>query len=175
VLKACRSLHPGVSAGEAVAAWLSSLHGSIRTVVDHGIREGTWLSVGPIRPGIRVGDTPDFFRVGNAAGESHPLIGEGINMALQSAFLLANQVGARRAVGALEVRRIARQYAAAWRDSFSPRLRFAQAYAHAAMRPALSVPVHALLRHWPGLLTKAARWAGKARGRDASSRVGQTP
>jgi flavin-dependent dehydrogenase len=116
----------------------------------------------------------DFFRVGNAAGESHPLIGEGINMALQSAFLLAEHLGRPRAVIEQEVRRINQKYAAAWRAHFAPRLRFAAAYAQAAMRPGLTAPVHALLRKWPGLLTHAARWSGKAQSHNASHTRGPT-
>ena len=42
--------------------------------------------------GIRVGDASGPFRVGNAAGEIHPLIGEGMSMALESAFLLASRL-----------------------------------------------------------------------------------
>ena len=34
------------------------------------------------------------FRVGNAAGEAHPIFGEGISMAMQSAFVLAALIGA---------------------------------------------------------------------------------
>ena len=46
--------------------------------------------LGPIRPGVRVDYPEPLLRVGNAAGETHPLVGEGIGMALQSAALLAS-------------------------------------------------------------------------------------
>ena len=40
------------------------------------------------RPSLGDGDD-GVFRIGNAAGEAHPIVGEGISMALQSAFVLA--------------------------------------------------------------------------------------
>ena len=52
-------------------------------------REGPWLATGPIRPGVRLGHGDGIFRIGNAAGEAHPIVGEGISMAIQSAFVLA--------------------------------------------------------------------------------------
>ena len=61
-------------------------------------REGAWLSAGPIRPGIRRLRADGVFAVGNAAGEAHPIIAEGISMAIQSAWLLCVRLlrGARR-------------------------------------------------------------------------------
>ena len=56
-------------------------------------REGPWLASGPLRPGVRLGQGDGIFRVGNAAGEAHPIVGEGISMALQSAFVLAALLG----------------------------------------------------------------------------------
>ena len=42
-------------------------------------------------PRRRRGEGDDgVFRIGNAAGEAHPIVGEGISMALQSAFVLAD-------------------------------------------------------------------------------------
>jgi 2-polyprenyl-6-methoxyphenol hydroxylase-like FAD-dependent oxidoreductase len=164
-LSACRAAMPGAAAGVAVAAFLRGSCPEICEVLDPARLERPWLTVGPIRPGIRVDDGLDTFRVGNAAGETHPLIGEGINMALQSASLLARHLLQHPAV-VMDLRRtqeLNRRYAAAWRIAFNPRLRYAAGYAQMAMRPALSAPAHAMLRRWPRLLTRAARWAGKAR------------
>ncbi len=164
-LQACRATLPGVRAGDAVARLLRATCSGLRDVINDAPPEASWLAVGPIRPGIRVADRCDVFRVGNAAGESHPLIGEGITMALQGAVLLAERL-LPHPPGSLDPTRTAvlnRQYAADWRARFAPRLRFARAYAQAAMRPAVTLPVQALLRSWPSLLTQAARWAGKAR------------
>jgi menaquinone-9 beta-reductase len=114
---------------------------------------------------MRVGAGHGLFRVGNAAGETHPLIGEGIGMAMQSAVLLANTL-TQQPVETIDARRandLQRSYAAAWRSEFAPRLQLAAAYAHLAMRPGLAATTRALLRRWPILLTGAARLVGKAR------------
>lgn len=164
-LRACRELMPGATAGTAVGALLHRSCRGVREALDQAKLESSWLSVGPIRPGIRLQIGLDTFRVGNAAGETHPLIGEGISMALQSANLLAGQLlkepldrlGSRRACD------VNRRYAAAWRTAFVPRLRFAAGIAHAAMRPLCAAHIELCLHRWPSLLTEAARWAGKAR------------
>jgi len=163
-LQACRQRAPGVPAGEAVAEYLRRCCSGLATLIEPLNREGAWLSVGPIRPGIRVDLRSDVFRVGNAAGETHPLVGEGITMALQSAFLLAGCLtrSSARTTDPHAFQAIHRQYAAAWRAAFRSRLRCARLYAHVAMRPAITVPVYAVLRRCPPLLTRAARWAGKA-------------
>jgi menaquinone-9 beta-reductase len=164
-LVACRADHAGLSAGEVVEAYLRRSCLGVRETLQGAQRAGPWLTVGPLRPG-RPGPAADtLFRVGNAAGESHPLIGEGIGMALQSAVLLARELTRRspatiNACAALDVQR---RYAAAWHQEFSRRLRVATLYAQIAMRPLLTRPARALLGRWPTLLTEAARVAGKAR------------
>jgi menaquinone-9 beta-reductase len=170
-LRECRARAPGAPAGVAVEQYLRASCRGVREVLDRAQPTGTWLSVGPLRPGIRIGKKQGPFQVGNAAGETHPLIGEGINMALQSAFLLTNRL-VIQPVAAIEggrSREIHRNYAAAWRSAFALRLRLAAAYAHFAMRPALSAPATTVLRSWPPVLTEAARWAGKARSPIVSS------
>ena len=92
------------------------------------------------------GDDDGVFRIGNAAGEAHPIVGEGISMALQSAFVLAALIGPARArlVGPAVAREAQRTrshaYEAVWRRRFTRRLRVAAAFAHVAMRPALAAP-----------------------------------
>jgi hypothetical protein len=46
--------------------------------------EGSFLSTGPIHPGIRTADEDGCLFTGNIAGEAHPVIAEGISMAIQS-------------------------------------------------------------------------------------------
>jgi len=90
-----RAARPGASAGEAVLEHvLASSHG-VRAALGGAWREGAWLAAGPIRPGIRVHAPARLFTVGNAAGEAHPLVAEGIGMAIQSAWLLAQALGDR--------------------------------------------------------------------------------
>ena len=81
---------------------------------------------GPIRPGVRLGQGDGIFRIGNAAGEAHPIVGEGISMAIQSAFVLAALLGpARRRLvdpdSAAEAQAaLLREYEARWRQRFAP-------------------------------------------------------
>ena len=164
-LPACRAGLPGVVAGTTVGAYLGRSCPALRDLLDPTRSDGHWLSVGPIRPGIRLGADVDIFRVGNAAGEAHPLIGEGISIALQSAGLLTDHL-LTESPARLDRRRtheLNRRYAVAWCDAFARRLRLAAWYAHTAMHPAYAAPAQLLMRRWPPLLTRAARWAGKAR------------
>jgi 2-polyprenyl-6-methoxyphenol hydroxylase-like FAD-dependent oxidoreductase len=164
-LRALRGSLRGLSAGAAFEAYLRSSCPGVQASLEGAERIGAWLSVGPLRLGIRVRDGRGLFRVGNAAGETHPLIGEGMSMALESAFLLTNHLIPHTGCGIDAMRwiQIHRAYEAAWRAAFAPRMRVAAAYAHVAMQPALRVPVHAVLKRWPRLLTRAAAWAGKGR------------
>ncbi len=160
-----RKHHARSPAGDAVEALLRGHCTGVRQALDGARRLGPWLTVGPLQPGSRVSCDDSVFRIGNAAGESHPLIGEGISMALQSAALLARALAcnAPATLSAHETRDVQRRYVLAWRQAFSHRLRMAALYAHIAMRPALATPARALLGQWPAILTMAARLAGKAR------------
>jgi 2-polyprenyl-6-methoxyphenol hydroxylase-like FAD-dependent oxidoreductase len=163
-LSTCRARLPHTSAGAAVEAFLRQSCSGVQEALKGAHREGAWLSVGPLRPGVRLGLAGGVLRVGNAAGESHPLIGEGISVALQSSALLAAML-TRRPATAIRGRfglELHRSYAAAWRRAFAPRLRLAAIYAHVAMRPRLAEPARALLRRWPTLLSTAAQLAGKS-------------
>jgi 2-polyprenyl-6-methoxyphenol hydroxylase-like FAD-dependent oxidoreductase len=164
-LEQCRRDAPGEAAGEAIEAHLRRTCHGIEEALRDAQRDGSWLSVGPIRPGVRVNATDPFLRVGNAAGETHPLIGEGIGMALQSAALLSAELGRAPTKGYhwQNFDRTQRRYAAAWRRQFSTRLRIARIYAHVAMDPALRPAAKSILARLPRLLTLAARIAGKAR------------
>ena len=121
--------------------------------------------VGPLRPGVRPHTILGVFPVGNACGESHPLIGEGISMALQSSKLLVECL-AHHVESVTDARGLCdaqQAYAQGWRKSFMPRLRLASLYAHITMCSPTAVSFGRGLRHWPQALTTAARLAGKAR------------
>jgi 2-polyprenyl-6-methoxyphenol hydroxylase-like FAD-dependent oxidoreductase len=156
---------PGASAGAAFELYLRASCRGVREALAGALQSGPWLSIGPLRPQIRLRKPDRLFYVGNAAGETHPLIGEGMSMALQSAFLLAGYLISQpaRAIDAARAREIHRAYRSAWRNAFALRLRLAAIFAHIAMRPVLSLSVTRLLRSCPQLLTAAARVAGKAR------------
>ena len=160
----CRRRAPHMAAGAAVEAYLVRHCAGVREALKNAVRDGPWLSVGPVRPGIRLDSAPGVFRVGNAAGETHPLIGEGISMALQSAALLAKILtkSADLQWTAAQGVELQRRYAAAWRSAFAPRIRLSGVYAGVAMRPWLAGPTRTLLVRWPMLLGGGARLAGKA-------------
>ena len=161
-----RAIRAGTGpAGEDVEAFVRAACRGVRQALAGAEREGDWLSAGPLRPGVRLRQPIGIFPVGNAAGEAHPVIAEGISMALQSGWLLVGELGRWRAKGrrAAELPAVAAAYATAWRRHFAPRLRAAAVIAQWAMRPflvRLSLP---LLRRFPALLTLGARISGKAR------------
>jgi flavin-dependent dehydrogenase len=163
-LSAYRRQSQEKNAGDAVQSYLAKECEGVRTALVGAKRQGKWLSVGPIRPGVRMArDGGRFFSVGNAAGEAHPIIGEGMSMAMQSAWLACERLIAEPRVlsDASLQRRVLRDYARTWHAHFARRLHLAAAFAHVAMRPALAGSCLPALHAWPGLLTRAARWSGK--------------
>jgi flavin-dependent dehydrogenase len=139
-LGASRLASPGLRAGEAIEAFLRRECRGVCIALQAATRDGPWLAAGPLRPGIRVDAEDGPFRIGNAAGEAHPIIGEGMSMAMQSAWLLCAHLldtGRTGNASADAVQRdVGRRYPQAWRRAFGPRLQFAAAFAHTAMRPA---------------------------------------
>ena len=166
-LEAWRNGSPGLSAGDVVEAMLKRACGGVRSALQGASREGPWLAAGPLDPKIRLRANETVFRIGNAVGEAHPIIGEGMSMALQSAWLLCahllSSTRRQELSDAAWQREVGHSYAAQWRRQFAPRLRLAAAFAHLAMRPISGAMLVALAESWPQLLTQGARWAGKAR------------
>lgn len=151
-------------AAEAVQSYLTAQCTSVAETLSTATLTGSWLSVGPLRPGIRIGKERDgIFRIGNAAGEAHPIIGEGMSMAFQSALLCATLLGPHRdRLGDPDFRHTVRnRYEGAWRRHFASRIRLAAIFAHAAMRPLAADAAMKLLHRTPSLLTHAARMSGK--------------
>jgi flavin-dependent dehydrogenase len=166
-LRACRAAAPGQTAGKAFERHLRASTPALRDALAGARREGAWLGIGPIQPGIRAPwDRADGrFMIGNAAAEAHPIIGEGISMAMQSAWLLCVALIAadRLSASADTLRRVGSDYASQWRRAFAPRLHLAATLAHLAMRPWLAPIVWPLIVRAPWLMTAMARGAGKAR------------
>lgn len=157
-------------AGEAIETLLRRDCRGVRDALRDASRIAPWLAAGPMRPGVRVGSgRANGFLIGNAAGEVHPIVGEGISMALQSAWLLCEELAGcadafrRDARGELRRREIQRRYVSRWRAHFVRRMRLAAFFAHAAMRPGIAAPLLPLLRRAPALLAMAARASGKTR------------
>jgi flavin-dependent dehydrogenase len=139
------------SAGEAVLAHMKASCEPLRDALEGAKVENGWRSAGPIRPGIRATRRDRIFLAGNAAGEAHPVVAEGISMAMQSAWLLAHHLlaGTEHA------------YSSEWRRMFSIRIRAAAAIAQWAMRPLAVAAVLPLLQAFPAVLTEGARTTGK--------------
>jgi 2-polyprenyl-6-methoxyphenol hydroxylase-like FAD-dependent oxidoreductase len=170
VLRGVRERHPSRKAALAALAHVEANCSGVCDVLAGAELEAPWLSVGPIQPGIRApSQGAGRFAIGNVAGEAHPILGEGMSMAMQSAWLLCDQLIARsdalRGAGlsATAIAETGRDYAQDWKRAFAPRIRFAAVCAHLAMRPGMSRPLLPLLQKWPGVLTQAARLGSKVR------------
>ncbi|MEO7050107.1 MAG: FAD-dependent oxidoreductase [Rhodanobacter sp.] len=170
-LRGVRSRHRGLQAALAAAAHVQAQCAGVGRVLASATLQAPWLSIGPIHPGIREPWRGDgVFAVGNAAGEAHPILGEGISMAIQSAWLLCQRLLLREtdlrrqnSGSSAALNQVGRDYGAAWRRNFAPRIQLASAFAQLAMRPGLSRPLLPVLQHWPGLLTTGARLGAKVR------------
>jgi flavin-dependent dehydrogenase len=167
-LNAVRSHYPATSAGASVQAMLQHQCLGVHQALQPAQRLGPWLAAGPLVTGMHLRPDDRVLRLGNAAGEAHPLIGEGMTMALQSAWLLSHSLQAARSraqgAGRAWQSPVAGDYAAQWAQLLQPRLRTAAVFAHLAMHRAAAPALVALLQARPTLLTRAARWAGKADG-----------
>ena len=164
-LHGARRASPAKRAGDAIETWLKRQSAGVGLALQDATREGQWLAAGPIRPGVRIRANDKFFRIGNAAGEAHPILGEGISMALQSAALLCSHLlGDRpgaRVPGDVPHDELQRRYEFDWHRHFDARLRIAATFAQVAMHPWSAAGLMSLAGHWPRLLTRGARWGGK--------------
>lgn len=154
----------GRPAGEAVLGHILDTCPSARPFLEGVELESAWLSAGPIRPGLRTRACGGIFAVGNAAGEAHPVVAEGISMAMQSAWLLAVHLAPHRAA-ALSPEILAQagvRYAKAYRSHFLPRIRSSAVIARLAMQPLVSQMLARLIQRFPALLTRGSAWSGKA-------------
>ena len=105
-----------------------------------------------------------IFAVGNAAGEAHPIVAEGISMAIQSSWLLCERLIAHKdeILAGRGTAALADDYAASWRRNFARRVYAAAVFAQLATRPAAARLAVALLERAPAILTLGAYWSGKA-------------
>jgi len=151
------------TAGDAIFAHLLASCKGVREALDGATLEGAWLASGPMRPGRRTSPDSRLFLLGNAAGEAHPVIAEGISMALQSAWLASQALLLLR--GKLHdeaaVTAAAFAYRRSWRKAFSGRITAAALFAYLAERPASATLLLPILQAYPGLITWGARWSGK--------------
>ena len=154
-LAGIRAAYATASAAEAVHRHIIDRCRGARDAIGHASLDGPWLAAGPIRPGIRSRYDRDIFRVGNIAGESHPIIAEGISMAMQSGWLLADHSsrGRDQAGRARACRRSATQRpgGGCLRRASTPLSAFAQI----ALQPASARIMTAAIRLLPATLTSA--------------------
>jgi flavin-dependent dehydrogenase len=162
-LRACRRAHPGLVAGEALLLHVMESCRGVREALEGSRREAAWLSAGPIDPGIRTLARGRTFAAGNAAGEAHPLVAEGISMAIQSGWLLGKGLAGADGFSDAVLAQVARRYEAAWRENFAARVRASSLFAALTTTPAIAGASVAALRGLPAILTWGARWSGKAR------------
>jgi flavin-dependent dehydrogenase len=153
----------GMKAADAVFAHIQASCRGVREGLFDAVRDGAWLSAGPIQPGIRKFFKHGIFTIGNAAGEAHPIVAEGISMAIQSAWLLCERLIASEdaLVSARVIEQIGQDYAVSWRRNFARRIHAAAVFAHLAMHPSTAKFACALLQRAPAMLTLGAYLSGK--------------
>lgn len=163
VLTLLRTDHPGIAAAEVVHRHIMASCPAAKAAIGNANLHGDWLAAGPIRPGIREQYQDAIFRVGNLAGESHPIIAEGISMALQSGWLLAEQlrrmpvwdVDGRAAAGAA--------YKELWHRQFATRVQAAALLARLAIFPQGAALMSGMVKVFPAVLSVGARISGKTK------------
>jgi len=158
-----RAQAPGASAADAVLRYIRSRCGGVDEVLQGAELVDGWQAAGPIRPGLHGCGRDGVFHVGNAAGEAHPAIAEGITMALQAAALLAGLLTrhANRLGSSQQLARIHRTYARAWHRQFTRRILVSAVIAHWAMRRAAVHPLLPWIGRFPSIVTAGARLSGK--------------
>jgi flavin-dependent dehydrogenase len=149
---ALAAVRHGGKAGEAVLAHITATTRGVAEALHGASLDGAILSAGPIQPGIRPRHDEGVFFTGNSAGEAHPIIAEGISMAIQSSGLLARLLIAARED----------EYPAAWHSRFAPRIHAASLFARLAMTGAGRAASLAAIRTFPAILDWGARLSGKA-------------
>jgi menaquinone-9 beta-reductase len=167
-LEGLRRRSPGCTAGQVVEVMLKRECAGVAKALANATRLGPWLATGPLRPGIHLKTDDEVFRVGNAAGEAHPIIGEGMSMAMQSAWLVCTHLIAARTLQgtsshATAQRLVHIRYEADWRRFFTRRLRLAAALAHVAMRPFLFTRALPWIKHLAPVLKPVAELSGKVK------------
>lgn len=162
-LRQLRQIRPG-SAGDTIESYLHSSCAGVAAALRMAHREGSWHAVGPLRTGFHPRNVWGVPRIGNAAAEAHPLIGEGICMALQSAAVFAQLCAPRpKLLRASYLVDAHRRHSAICRQYFARRMGVARLYARVAMQPSLANAAAIVMQNWPATLTAGARLAGKAR------------
>ena len=163
-LEELRRRSPNEKAGAVVYAHVVDSCPGLESVVRDSQPLGEWLAAGPIRPGIRRPYNEGVFTIGNAAGEAHPTIADGISMAMQSAWLLSNALIKRRpsALTDADLEEIGDEFGRAWIKAFRLRIRAAELFARLCLIKETHRLLLPLIRTFPQVLTLGARLGGIA-------------
>ena len=164
-LTRCRANGPGRRAGDAVLQHIQRTASGAREVLRGSERLGVWLASGPIRPGIRRWHPHDDFPVGNAAGEAHPIIAEGISLAIQSSYSLTRLLVTHQdRLGDWEqIRQLGSGYRRQWKGSFASRIHASALFAQLAVRGEAAFLLAPVLHRYPKILTLGAAISGKGK------------
>jgi len=157
-LAAAREMYPSSSTGESAFEYIRSRCKGLDDAVAGAQRSGEWLSAGVIRPGRHFFHDGTVYAVGNAAGESHAVIADGITMAIRSAMIFRDslvKVGWREPT-------FAHEYERQWRRAFNSRISYSKLIALLSMSPIACDLLSPFFRLFPSLLTAGAVLAGKS-------------
>jgi flavin-dependent dehydrogenase len=149
-LDAARRRHGG-KAGEAALAHIRATTLGVDAALEGAALEGAILATGPIHPGLRPRVRDGVFVVGNLAGEAHPIVAEGISMAIQAGGLLAHLLLTGRES----------DYPRQWTRRFAPRIRAAALFAGLAMNGITRAAARHVITAFPQILDWGARRSGK--------------
>lgn len=154
-----------VTAAEAVLAHVQASCRGVREGLCGADQDGPWLSAGPVRPGIRQRVFEGIFLVGNAAGEAHPIVAEGISMAIQGAWLLCKRLLAHQSevLCGQALHKVSSDFVKIWWQNFAPRIYAASVVAQLAMNRKTSAVLLPMFRLVPAMLTRGAQWCGKVK------------
>jgi flavin-dependent dehydrogenase len=161
-LETLRRKSPGVKPGKVAQEHILKSCPRINYVLSPASLRDDWLSTGPIRSAIRNRYEDGIFFIGNAAGEAHPLVANGISMAMQSAWLLSQSLGERqaRSLTNSDLQKMGRVYNHTWLRAFKLRIWAGEALARLALAPQAHTFLLPLVRAFPRFLTIGARMGG---------------
>src|SRR5207244_2826878 len=105
-----------------------------------------------------------IFLAGNCAGEAHPVVAEGISMAIQSSGLLCRRLIMKQddVVAGRRLDEIEKSYTAAWKSAFALRIRAAALFARLAMSPTAASLLQPVMKRFPKALSVGAELSGKS-------------
>jgi flavin-dependent dehydrogenase len=163
-LQACRQFYGQQRAAEAVLEHIKLSCIGVRRALTDAVLDSAWLSAGPIQPGIRKCMSNGIFLTGNCAGEAHPVVAEGISMAMQSTGLLCRRliINQDNVMKGRCLEETGKSYAAAWESAFAPRIRAAALFAKLAASPTAANLLRPVMRKFPKILSIGAGLSGKS-------------